>query len=139
MAEIAVEPYVLKNCVMEIDEDDYAAALSGVVFTPSSSQVTFQGLKPAAQFSDITPATWTCDLNYAQDLETATSLTHYLHAHEGEAVEAVFVPIDGDAGQPKVTATIIITPGALGGQGRQYATSSVKLGVKGKPALGVTS
>jgi len=47
--------------------------------------------------------------------------------------------VAGTAPKPKITATLLITPGAIGGTVDQYATASVTLGVSGKPTIGATS
>ena len=40
MTTIAVNPFSPKNAVIQIDADDYAAAVSSVTMTPSASSVT---------------------------------------------------------------------------------------------------
>lgn len=133
MASIAVTPVVLKDCLVQIAADDYAAAVSSVAFNPSSSTVTFKGLKPSATFTDVSAATWTCDLTFAQDWATAGSLSRYLFDHEGETVAATFAPQSGVG--PSFTATIVIAPGAIGGAVDTTATATVSLGVQGRPEL----
>lgn len=139
MAVIAVSPFVMKSVTLKVGADNYEAHVSQVEFTPSASQVNWKGLTPASTFSDVTTATWTCTLTYAQDWATVNSLSLYLHANEGASVVAEFVPVAGTAPKPKITATLLITPGAIGGTVDQYATASVTLGVSGKPTIGVTS
>lgn len=134
MAAIAVSPFVLKDCTLAVGTDNYEAHVSQVQFNPSSSQVNWKGMTPASVFSDVTTATWVCALAYAQDWVTPNSLSLYLHAHEGEAIDVVFKPKAG-TGQPSVEATLLITPGAIGGTVDQVATASVTLGVRGKPEI----
>lgn len=135
-------PIVLKDCKLTLTTTgdtptpigDFEAQVSAVTFTPNASVSTFQGLTPTATFSDVAAATWTCDMSYAQDWNTATdeSLSRYLHEHEGERVTAVFEPVTGD---PAVTATLILTPGPIGGTVNAWATGTVRLGVAGKPTV----
>lgn len=134
MTAIAVQPFVLKDCTLKVGTDNYEAHVSQVQFSPSSSQVNWKGLTPSSVFSDVTTATWTCSLAYAQDWTTANSLSLYLHNHEGETVDVVFQPKAG-TGQPSVEATLLITPGAIGGTVDQVATATVTLGVQGKPEI----
>lgn len=134
MASIAVQPFVLRDCTLAIGADNYEAHVSQVQFDPSASTQTWKGLTPTAVFTDSTTATWTCTLAYAQDWVTADSLSQYLHEHEGESVAATFVPKVG-TGQPSVTATLIITPGSIGGTVDSFATATVTLGVSGKPTI----
>jgi len=140
MTAIAVVPIVLKNATFKVGTDNYEAATSGVTFVPSTSTstVTFKGLTPTASFSFPTtsPSEWVCNIDYAQDWSTATSLSNYLHDHEGETVTVEFVPEAG-TGAPSFTADVTIAPGQIGGSVDQVATSSVSLGCT-KPVKGTT-
>lgn len=133
MAEIAVTPIVMNDSIIEIDDDDFAAAISSAVFTPTSSTVTFAGLKPTSRFTGQTPTTWVLALTFAVDIATAGSLSNYLHEHEGDEVAASFKPQSGIG--PSVEALIIITPGAIGGAAGTVPTATVNLGVNGKPEI----
>ena len=132
MAQIEVQPIVLRNCLATIGTDSYEKHVSGVTFTPSSSTVNFNGLNPEAVFTFPTATTWTLTLAYAQDWETPDSLSAYLLEHEGEKVTMTFEPEAGGAG---FTAEVFIAPGAIGGDVNSVATASVTLGVSGKPTL----
>ena len=140
MTAIAVDPIVLKNCTFKVGTDSYEAATSAVTFVPTvaTSTVTFKGLTPAASFSfpTSTPSEWVCNIEYAQDWVTATSLANYLHTNEGNTVAVEFVPEAGSA-MPKFTADVTIAPGQIGGTVDQVATSSVSLGCT-KPVKGTT-
>lgn len=133
MATIAVTPIVLKDCVVEIEADDYAAAVSAVTLSPTAQSVAFTGLKPGAVYTDVTEATWQMQLTYAQDWASASSLSRYLFDNEGLTKDAVIKPQSGVG--PSFEVEIVITPGAIGGQGQQVATAQVTLGVQGKPTL----
>ena len=140
MNAIAVAPIVLKNATFKVGTDNYEAATSGVTFVPSkaTSAVTFKGLTPAASFSFPTsqPSEWVCNIDYAQDWETAASLANYLHENEDDTVTVEFVPEAG-SGMPSFTADVTIAPGQIGGTVDQVATSSVSLGCT-KPVKGTT-
>ncbi|MBH0054483.1 hypothetical protein I6E74_09930 [Salinibacterium sp. SWN139] len=133
MATIAVVPIVMKDVVLEIEDDDFAAAVSSAVLTPSSSSVIFKGLKSGSVFTDVTAATWTLGLTYAQDWVTAGSLSQYLLENEGTVVDAVLKPQSGIG--PSFSVEIVITPGAIGGAVDTTAVATVTLGVQGKPTL----
>jgi hypothetical protein len=133
MATIAVLPIILKDVVLEIENDDFAAAVSSAILTPASSPVVFKGLKDGATFTDVTAATWTLALTYAQDWVTPGSLSTYLFNEEGAIKDAVLKPQSGVG--PSFAVQVIITPGAIGGAVDQTATATVTLGVQGKPAL----
>ena len=119
-------PLVMKDVVLSLGADDYAAHASAVTFTPSASTVTWQGLSPEASFTDVTNATWTCALTYAQDWTAANSLARYLYENEGDSVVVTFKPRNGIG--PSFTANVTITPGAIGGAVNAVSEATVTLG-----------
>lgn len=133
MAQIAVAPFVLKDVILTIGTDSYEMHCSTAAFNPSSSVLTWQGLTPAAAFSDTTTPSWTCTLNYAQDWETANSLAQYLLANQNTSKVAVFKPRGATTGKPIFTATILIAPGPIGGDVNTVQVGTVTLGVSGAP------
>lgn len=126
------EPLYMKDAVLSIDGSDYAAEASSVLFQPSSSTSTWGGLKPASVHTHTSTATWTCQLTVAQDLDLAASLHRLLLEREGESVAVHFEPKTGGQG---IDATIVITPGQIGGNVNAFAEATVTLGVNGKPEL----
>jgi hypothetical protein len=131
MTTIAIVPFVLKDCKFKVAADNYEGHTSAVEFVPTASTVVWNGLTPAASFTDVATATWVCNVALAQDWETTDSLSRYLFENEGEAVEVEFEPVSGGTG---FEATIVITPGSIGGSGGAVAVASVSLGVRGRPA-----
>lgn len=133
MAVIEVQPIVLKDVVATIGEagDDYRKALSSVTFTPTTAAVTWTGLGNNT-FTDQSLATWVAALAYAQDWDTAGSLSQYLHENEGETVPMTFRPRSGTG--PSFTTDVTITPGAIGGAANAVAVATVNLGCT-KPEL----
>jgi hypothetical protein len=132
MATITPTPFVMKNAILTLGADDHQAAVNSAALNPSSSIQTFKGLTPTAVYSEGTHATWTLDLTYAQDWTDPNSLGAYLYDNEGETVAFVLEPVADGAG---FSGFVIITPGAAGGSVDGIATSTVTLGVVGKPAL----
>jgi len=131
VATITPNPLIMRDSTFVVAADEFAAALSSAAFTPAASVISFKGLRPSATYSAATTATWTCDLTFVQDL-TAGSLTNYLFANEGAEIAVTFVPA---VGGPSISATIIVTPGAIGGAIDTYGQATVSLGVKGKPTI----
>src|SRR5665647_1788177 len=131
MVQIAVAPLVLKDVTLTLGTDSYEKHVNEVRFTPSASTISWTGLG-GNTVSDVATATWTATLGYVQDWETVDSLGQYLLTNEGESVEASFKPKSGSG--PSFTATLAITPGAIGGAVNAYATTSVTLGST-KPVL----
>lgn len=132
MADIAVNPFDLKDVDFLVAADNYKAHLSAVRLEPSSSTSTWKGLAPAAVFTFGTKATWTCVTEFAQDWTTVDSFSQYLLEHEGEEVEVTFRPRSGETG---FTVTLILAAPPIGGTVDQPATGSVTHGCKGKPVL----
>lgn len=132
MAVLTPRPLVMKDVVLEIGTDDFRAYADSVTFTPSASSVTWSGLGGNTH-TDASTATWTLDLNYVQDWDSANSLSRFLYENEGDSVDVVFAPKSGSG--PSFTAEVVITPGAIGGAVSAFATTSVTLGVNGRPEL----
>jgi hypothetical protein len=132
MPTITVEPIVMRDSLITIGANDHQSACSGCTFTPTTSSISWYGLTPDSTHTFPGVTSWVCQLDYAQDWTTADSLSRYLHEHEGESVSVVFEPKNGD---PSVTATLVITPGAIGGTVNTVAVGSVQLGVSGKPVV----
>ena len=75
----------------------------------------------------------TCVIEYVQDWDSTESLSKFLFANEGKTIDVTFKP--NSANTPTFTAKLVVTPGAIGGTVNSYATTSVTLGVTGKPVL----
>lgn len=135
MAVIVLDPIMMGNAKLTLGTNDYEGHVSSAAFMPgNNSPVVFKGLSQDSVHTFATKASWTLDLEYAQDWETANSLSLYLLANEGNTVTATFEPVDGGQGY---TADVIITPGAIGGAVDTVAVGSVSLGVKGRPVAAV--
>lgn len=138
MSSINVQARIFKNYTLKFGSaagaPSYEKHVSEVTLIPSSSVVTWKGAAPDATFSDVTNATWTCQLAYAQDWNTPESLSIYLLNHEGESVEVEFGPT-GEATGPKFKVTVLITPGSIGGAIDAVGVATVTLGVSGKPVF----
>lgn len=135
MAVIAVTPIIMNDVVLTIGTDNYEAHVSKVVFTPSAEVVKWKSLTPTGTHSFPTTADWVVDMDYAQDWATVNSLSRYLMDNEGTSKTMVFKPKKPTTTGPTWTATVYITPGAIGGEVDGVATASVQLGVSGKPVL----
>lgn len=133
MAAISITPLFMKDVTLTIGTDSYEKHVSGVTLTPSTNTATWKGLSPTATFTDASQATWMLDLTYAQDWDTADSLSKYLFENQGETKTIVFKP--KSANTPAVTVSAIIIPGSIGGQIDSYAESTVSLPVQGQPTL----
>lgn len=134
-----VDPLVLKDVLLQLGDPtgedpafDFRKHVDQVTLTPSSSQVQWTGLGKNTH-TDVTTATWVAALNYVQDWKTPDSLSRFLYENEGAEVPVVFQPKAGDG--PSFRGVLVITPGAIGGAVNAFATTSVTLGLKGRPEL----
>lgn len=139
MAKIAVKPFVLRDCTLNIkdgatDVGDFEAHVSKVEIVPNVATQSWKGLTPAAVFQDVASPEWTANVDYAQDWETANSFSQYCLANVGKKVTAKFTPKVG-TGLKAVTVTVTLLPGGIGGSVGAFATSSVALPVDGQPAV----
>lgn len=135
MAEIDVQPFIMKNAIVTLGSpgDDFAAACSTVALTPSSGTTPFTGLKKAATFTFPNATTWSLDLTYAQDWHSETSLSRWLYDHAGETVPFSIDPDDLGDGHTSWAGDCSIVEGAVGGDVDSVATATVSLGVVGRP------
>lgn len=139
MAKIAVAPFVLRDCVLNIkdgatDIGDFEAHVSKAQIDPNTSVQTWKGLTPTSVHQDIASPEWTLNLDFAQDFSTANSLSQYLLANVGKKVIVALTPKVG-VGAKKATMTVTLLPGSIGGGVGAFATASVALPVDGQPVV----
>lgn len=127
---IPVHPIILTDVDLRIAEHQFEAHVSKVEMTPTTGNVAWKGMTPTSVHNFGIATVWVCGLDFAQDWATPESLSNYLYDHEGETVDVVFAPKKGGA---EWGGRIVIAPGAIGGQGDAVATSSVTLGMSGRP------
>lgn len=123
----APNPFLMGDSKLTLGTDDgFEAHVSSAMFTPANNApVSWKGLTPTSRFSKTPRADWTLDLGYAQDWDEAQALARFLYDHEGEDITATLEPINGG---PGATATVSITPGAIGGEVDTVAVGTVSLG-----------
>lgn len=131
MVDIAVAPIVMKKATLLIPTDNYAAHVSSVLITPTAPSFSWTGLDNNT-YNAVGAATWACTVEYAQDWETADSLSQKLYDSEGQIITVTFEPVAGGAGW---TVPLIVVPGAIGGPVNSVATASVTLPCTAKPTL----
>lgn len=131
-------PFIMKNAIVAFGDpatadEDFAAAVSSAVLTPSSGITPYKGLKPTAVFTFPQAVTYTLDLTFAQDWASAESLSRYLFEHVGETVPATLNVDDKATGSTSWALDVAIVPGSVGGPVDSVAESTVSLGVVGQP------
>ncbi|MGW5239495.1 hypothetical protein ACWEOW_11230 [Monashia sp. NPDC004114] len=133
MATITPVPFSLASALLNVATDNYEKGVSNVLFTPSYSQLTWQGLTPDAVYTDASNPTWTLQFDYAQDWTTANSLSQYLLTNAGTQKVVVFKPNGATTGKPIFTATVLIVAGPIGGAANTLLTGTVTMQVIGQP------
>lgn len=133
MTSIDLSPVTINAATLMIDTDNYEAAVGSAVFTPSTKTSSFTAIDGTTVQSQ-SPSTWVLDLTFAQDFETAGSLSNYLHSNEGQSKTAVFKET---ATGKSFTSTITIAPGAIGDAAGSIAQSKVSMGCT-KPVVSTT-
>lgn len=127
-------PYALKNATLSIAADDYTAAVTQVQFAPSVATSTVRTIDGVAH-KDQSTAEWSCTIGFVQDL-AAGGLLRYLLDNDGESKAVVFTP---QAGGPSIAATLVVSPGAIGGTaGADLAVGTVTL-ASSKPVFSDTA
>lgn len=131
MAEIEVKPFILNDVDLTLGGNGYAASVNSVEIAPNGGQlVTFKGMKKGSVFNFPTEPTWQVNVGFAQDFETAQSMSLYLFENYGDTVPMTFAPKTGGG---HWAVDVILVPGSIGGAGDAVATSTVTLGCAGKP------
>lgn len=133
MAEQAVTPFIMRNAIVQLGTDDFAAAVSSATLTPSAGTVPFKGLKPTAVFTYPQAVTFELALEFAQDWADPASLSWYLWTNQGLTVPAVLNPDDATEGTTSWALNVAIVPGSVGGPVDSVAVTTVSLGVVGQP------
>ena len=128
-----MQPYVLKDAVLTIAEDDFTAAIAQAVFVPQVQWLWSTRLGSVTASPVFAGIRWTVTLSYLQDL-TDGSLTLYLLEHVAETREVVFTPV---AGGKSVRADVMLSPGQLGGVPNQLATATATMPLFDEPELGM--
>lgn len=134
MPAIAVAPFVLKDAIFQVGTDTYEAHVASAKIEPSSSVLTWQGITPAATFTEQTAETWSCTVTLAQDWTTANSLAQYLLTNKGQKKTVVFKPKGTTTGMPIFTVDMIMAAPQIGGDVNTFQEATVTMGCVGVPA-----
>jgi len=131
MAVIAPVINSMSNATFKVGSNNYEAAVSKVVLTPTVTVSKFKGINGATTRTASLPE-WVLSMDFPQDFATANSLSNFLLTNTGTTVSADLTPV---VGGPGYRATILIVPGEIGGTVDNTSTSSVSLEVIGQPTL----
>lgn len=131
MAAISPNPFMMQDVILTLGANSYEATVSSATLTPANSTTTWKGLKKGSTFTFASFATWSLDLDYAQDFTALTTLSNYAFDHEGEDIAFELRP--KGTGTSGFSGTCILSPGAIGGAVDGVATATASFPVKGKP------
>jgi len=128
-----IQPVInaMSNATFKVGANNYEAAVSKVVLTPTVTVSKFKGISGATTRTSSAPE-WVCSIDFPQDFATATSLSNFLMQNSGTVVIADLTPV---AGGPGYRVSILLVPGEIGGTVDNTSTASVSLEVIGQPTL----
>jgi hypothetical protein len=128
MALVPVQPFQLNDVTLTIGSDNYELSVNQVEVTRNVSVVRWRGMSPASKFAFAGAEENTLTLKFAQDFETANSLSNRLEENAGSVETFVFEP---KKGARSVTVTALLVPGNIGGSLDAVAEATVSLPVVG--------
>lgn len=135
MAVIAVKPITLNNISLKIGADNYEAHVNKCRLVPTTPVTKWKGMTPGSAVNMAGDPEWMLELGFAQDHETANSMSLYLAANIGKAVSVELKPVKpaGAATAATYTVSVLILPGPVGGDLDTTGVGDVSLPVNGQP------
>ncbi len=115
-----------KDLTLQIGADSYEAHVSNVLFSNSTSTISWQGGSPDALLSDTVEGPWTAAITMVQDWQNPDSLCNFMLEHAGEVASVTYKPQQD--GAFAVEAEITLVSPAIGGPVNQYNESTVTCG-----------
>jgi hypothetical protein len=116
---------------------EFRKAIQSISFQPSQTTSTVVGGTKDSVFTDISPATWTCNMKLLQDLIRSGSLVNYLIANQGLTKQIDVVPYPGSP--VKISANIILAVPPIMGDMNAWLDATLQHGVVGAPNITGTS
>jgi hypothetical protein len=129
MAVIAPQPVLMSAAVLVLGTDNYELAVSSAQLVPTTPTQAFKGIGGGVINIAGVP-TWVLNLNYAQDIATAKSLSQILLTNVGKALPFTLRPV---AGGPGYSGSVLAVPGPIGGDVDAVLTGTAALPVNGQP------
>ena len=130
MAIVPVQPVQLNDVTLTVGSDNYEASVNQVELTPNTTVVPWRGMTPTSKFAFAGAVEYELVLKFAQDFETANSLSNRLLEDAGTTETFTFAP---KAGGRTVTVTVLLIAGSVGGSLDNVAEATVTLPVIGVP------
>lgn len=130
MAEIVNAAFFPAGTLL-IGTDGYKAAVTSAELVPTTPTEVLRDIGGGVTVISGPPE-WTLNLNFAQDLKTANSLSQYLIANQGSKKTIVYTPQTGGKG---FTITALILAAKVGGAANAAANSDITLPCDGQPVI----
>lgn len=129
MAIITPQPVLMSASTLLIGTDNYELAVNSAQLVPTTPMQQYKGIGGGVINLTGVPS-WVLNLEYAQDLATAKSLSQILLANVGKTLAFTIRPVSGGTGY---SGTVVAVPGPVGGAVDAVLTGSVSLPVNGQP------
>lgn len=133
MPPIVLKPIVLNNITLLIGTDNYEASVNKARLVPTTPVVKWKGMTPGSTVNLAGEPEWVLELGFAQDHETANSMSQYLLTNVGQEKTIALKPQKGTVATATYTVKALILPGPVGGDLDTTAVGDVSLPVNGQP------
>lgn len=133
-AAVVPKVLILNDIVLTIGTDNYEASVKKVRLVPTTPVAKWKGMTPGSVVNVAGDPEWVMELAFAQDHDTATSMSLYLAANVGTEKTITLKPKKPASGTaPLYTVKVLILPGPIGGDLDSVAEGDVSLPVNGQP------
>jgi hypothetical protein len=125
---------VLNNISLAIGADNYEASVNKARLVPTTPIAKWKGMTPGSSINLAGDPEWVLELGFAQDHETANSMSLYLATNLGQTKTIVLKPFKKPTGTMALyTVNALIIPGPVGGDLDSVAVGDVSLPINGQP------
>lgn len=141
MVNIAPKPIILNDVVLKIEADNYEASVNKMRLVPNTTVAKWKGMTPGSAVNMAADPEWVLELGFAQDHDTANSMSLYLAANIGQE-KTIAIKTKKPAGaatNSTYTVKALILPGPVGGDIDTTAVGDVSLPVNGQPVRTVAA
>lgn len=128
---IPFAPLVIDAVALQIGTVDYGSQVDSVLLVPTTPKTKFKGVN-GFKSTRVADPDWVLTLNLGQSFDT-TALSAQLIQNHGKQLPFTITP-EG-SGVAKITGTVTMEAGQLGGASEAVATASVTLDVENQPAF----
>lgn len=128
---LAFAPLVIDAVALQIGTVEYGSQVDSVLLVPTTPKTKFKGVN-GRKSTRVAKPDWVLTLNLGQSFDKA-ALSAQLIDNHGKQLPFTLTPEGG--GVAKVTGTVTLEAGQLGGASEAVATASVTLDVDNQPVF----